>query len=92
MGNIIRSADIPNVRFDVIEEDNFKTFEVSETIILTRDERATDDAVQLAEALGVKRENVIYQGLQDNFLGIDLTIVVGSDFKQIAERAGAKNR
>ncbi|MCK4656884.1 MAG: LytR C-terminal domain-containing protein, partial [candidate division Zixibacteria bacterium] len=40
MASIIREAGIPNVDFDVIDADNFDTFEVSATMILVRDERA----------------------------------------------------
>lgn len=81
---VIREAKVADVEYDVIDEDNFKTFDVSETIIISRDEADSEFAESLASAIGVKPDNVVFQELDDNFLGIDLTIVVGKDFQSFA--------
>ncbi len=91
MASIIREAGIPNVDFDVIDADNFDTFEVSATMILVRDERAMSDALRLADKLGISNENVVSQQLDDNYLGLDLTIILGIDFESIVDRIGSKS-
>lgn len=87
---VIRDAGVADVEYDVIDEDNFESYEVSETMIITRDEADTEYAQSLASALGIKPENVVSQELDDNFLGIDLTVVVGKDFESFAAESGAK--
>jgi hypothetical protein len=84
MGSIIRDAGIPNVEFDVIDKDNFETFDVSATMILVRDEAALEDAVSLAERLGIDPQNVVVQQLEDNYLSLDVTVILGEDFESIA--------
>jgi hypothetical protein len=91
MASIIRSVGIPDVDFDVIDEDNFETFEISATMILVRDERATSDALRLAEKLGIITENVVTQHLDDNYLGLDLTMILGKDFESIVDRIGSRS-
>jgi hypothetical protein len=86
IGEVVRKMDLPSVDFDVIDEDDFKSFEVSETIILARDERSLEYANMLADRFGVSRENVVSQYLEDNYLSLDLTIIVGKDFESIAGR------
>jgi len=90
MASIVRDIGIPSVDFDVIDEDNFETYEVSETMILVRDERATLDAHRLAERLGINPDNVVSQHLEDNYLSLDLTIILGNDFESIVARIGQK--
>ncbi len=90
MASIIRAAGIPNADFDVIDEDNFETFEVSATMIIVRDERATSDALRLADILGIITENVVTQHLDDNYLDLDLTIILGKDFESIVDRVGSR--
>ncbi len=85
-GSIIRNIGIPDADFDVIDEDNFETFDVSETMILIRDEQVMEDAHSLAERLGIVSENVVPQQLDDNYLSLDLTIILGKDFEAIARR------
>ncbi len=89
MGQIIKRLDVDNVDVDVIDEDNFDTFDISETMILARDERAHAEAVRIGEMIGIHPDNVVVQPLDDNYLSLDLTIIVGKDFETIANRAGA---
>ena len=81
---LIREAGVPGVEYDVIDEDNFESYDVSETMIIARDESDLEYARLLASALGIKPDNVVSQELKDNYLSIDLTIVVGKDFQEFA--------
>lgn len=90
MGSIIRSIELTNVDLDVIDEDNFETFEVTETMILARDEAAMPIAHELADILGVDPESVVLQHLTDNYLSLDLTLILGKDFVPIADRIDAR--
>jgi hypothetical protein len=81
---LIRAAGVPDVEYDVIDEDNFESYDVSETMIIARDDSNLDYAKLLASALGIKPENVVSQELKDNYLSIGLTIVVGKDFQELA--------
>lgn len=89
MGAVIRGIGLANVDFDVIDEDNFETFEVSETMILARNEAAMSAGLQLAEILGVSTDGVVLQHLADNYLSLDLTVILGKDFEPIVERFDA---
>jgi len=74
--------------YDVIDQGNFATFDVSETLVLDRGE-TTDRARSVAAVLGVSNERVLRQPLPDNVLDIDVTIVLGRDFDQLnLERPG----
>jgi hypothetical protein len=75
----IRSVELTETEFDVIEVENFESYDVSETLIIAREERSEHYALLLAERFGISRENVVVKPLEDNFLGIDLTVVVGRD-------------
>jgi len=89
MGQIVKDLSIENVDIDVIDEDNFETFDISETMILARDERALDNAVRIGEGIGIHPDNVVVQPLDDNYLSLDMTIIVGKDFETISNRTAA---
>jgi len=86
MGKIISGTAIEATEFDVIDEDNFETFEVTETLILCRDERANPHALALAGKIGIHPDNVVGQELTDNYLNVDLTVIVGKDFADIQKQ------
>jgi len=82
---VIRDGCSPELAFDVIDEDNFDSFDVSESMIIMRTGQSKSHSTQLANILGVKPDNIVYQELDDNFLGIDLTVIVGEDFELIRD-------
>ncbi|MCJ7507645.1 MAG: LytR C-terminal domain-containing protein [candidate division Zixibacteria bacterium] len=68
--------------FDVVDVGNFGDSTISQTLILDRkgqDKRA----FEVADILGIKKENVFLKRLEDNYLDIDLSIVLGADYSQI---------
>ncbi|MEG8945749.1 LytR C-terminal domain-containing protein [Rosettibacter firmus] len=66
-----------NNGFDVVNIGNYINNDMDETIIIDRTGRKAN-AYKVAEALGVKRENVIQQ-LNDNYF-LDVSIIIGKDY------------
>ena len=64
-------------KFDVVNIGNYIRFDMDETIVIDRTGNKAN-AYKVAEALGVKRENVIQQLNNDYFL--DVSIVIGRDY------------
>ena len=64
----------------MVETGNFDHFELKETIVISRS-GVLDNAKRVANALGVKEENVIREESPDYFL--DVTVVVGHDYEQL---------
>jgi len=66
--------------FDVVETGNFENFDMSKTIIIARTIDAKN-AQRVADALGIKAQNVIVEASEDFYL--DATVVIGSDYKSL---------
>lgn len=66
--------------FDVVETGNFKNFDMTETVVIARtiDEK---NAQRVADALGIKPENVFVEASEDFYL--DATVVIGSDYESL---------
>ena len=79
----IRAVELAETEFDVIDVENFESYDVSETLVIAREDRTENYALLLAERLGIGEDNVLVRSLEDNFLGIDLTVVVGRDIKNL---------
>lgn len=74
-----------NLIFDVIDVDNFKDSNISHTLILDR-KRKEGIAYQVADILGIKKGNVLLKRLEDNYLDIDIALVLGADYSQIFKK------
>jgi hypothetical protein len=72
--------------FDVVDQGNFATFDVRETIVLARGESA-DPARAVARLLGLGRDRVIEQPLSENVLDIEVTVLLGKDFETVSRKA-----
>lgn len=71
--------------FDVVDVGNFGDSTISQTLILDR--KGSDKrAFEVAGILGIKKENVLLKRLEDNYLDIDLSIVLGADYSQIFKK------
>ncbi|MTI89620.1 MAG: LytR family transcriptional regulator [Balneolaceae bacterium] len=66
--------------FDVVETGNFETFDMKETIVISRS-GIMDNAYRVADALGISRDNVIRETSSDFYL--DVTVVLGKDYKML---------
>jgi hypothetical protein len=75
---------VNNVRYQITEIKKLKDSAPKESLILDRlgDQNKggpSEVALLTAEALGIDPQNVIYKKLDDNYRGISLTIVIGTD-------------
>jgi hypothetical protein len=68
------------LKFDIYDISNFDNSAIPQTMVLIRDPLAAANAEQIAHRLGIAPENVIASELPDNFLAIDITIVLGKDY------------
>lgn len=66
--------------FDVVETGNFETFDVKETIIVSRSGVMTN-ALRVANALGVSEDNVILESSPDFYL--DVSVIIGHDYEKL---------
>ncbi len=66
--------------FDVVNLGNYISSDIINTLVIDR-RGNIENAKKVAEALGVKKENVIQQINNDYFL--DVTLVLGKDFNQL---------
>lgn len=66
--------------FDVVETGNFESFEMQETIIISRS-GIMDNAYRVANALGVSPDNVIREESPDYYL--DVSVVIGHDYEKL---------
>lgn len=66
--------------FDVVETGNFETFDVEETIIISRSGVMTN-AYRVANALGVSENNVIQETSPDFYL--DVSVIIGHDYEKL---------
>jgi ABC-type enterochelin transport system permease subunit len=66
--------------FDVVETGNFETFDLQETLIISRS-GVMDNAYRVANALGVSKQNVIRESSPDFYL--DVSVIIGHDFEKL---------
>jgi hypothetical protein len=83
-------AGKPDFAIDVIDEKNFGSFKQDKTLLLAR-KAAGPVAERLALKLGVPPDLVTFKEMEDNFLDIDYSLVVGLDFDKYLSRSIGKN-
>jgi hypothetical protein len=83
-------AGKPEFAIDVIDEKNFGSFKQEKTTLIAR-RAGSPVAERLAMKLGLSPEQVTYKELEDNFLDIDYSLVVGSDYEKYLSRSVGKN-
>ncbi|MEX2604566.1 MAG: LytR C-terminal domain-containing protein [Gracilimonas sp.] len=66
--------------FDVVQTGNFETFDLQETIIISRS-GVMANAYRVANALGVSEQNVIRESSPDFYL--DVSVIIGHDFEKL---------
>ncbi len=81
----LKNMKANNVAHQVVEVGDLEAFGGGESMILDRTggtgkKRPSRVALLTAEALGIPARNVVCKELKDNYRGISLTIVIGSDW------------
>jgi len=71
------------LKFDIIDVTNHESPAIPKTMVLLRDPLAKPKANMIAAKLGIDRDKVIFRELEDNFLSLDITVVIGNDYKQL---------
>lgn len=66
--------------FDVVETGNFETFNLEETVVISRS-GIKDNAHRVANALGVSEDNIIVESSPDYYL--DVSVIIGHDFEKL---------
>lgn len=84
MAEFIKANSTPQFVLDVYDVSNHKSFEHSESQLLVREATAAETEA-VAELLGFPESRVIQKKLDDNFLDINFTVLVGEDFATFLE-------
>ncbi len=69
------------ITFEVVEKGNYGAFKLPQSMIVYLKEEEEELACQVADFLGINRDNVLYQKVEDNYLDIQMKLIVGRDFK-----------
>ena len=73
--NYLRQKD-----FDVVQVGNYTSFDIDNTLVVDRTGNK-NNALRVAEALGIDSKNVIQQINNDYFL--DVSLIIGKDFNRL---------
>ncbi len=68
------------LKYDIIDITDFENSAIPRTMVLVRDPMALAKAGMIADNLGIPKENISMNEMTDNYLSVDITIVVGKDF------------
>jgi hypothetical protein len=80
----LRESKANNISYQIVESADLEDFTPPQTMILDRlgdqgKKAPSRVAVLTAQTLGIDSRNVVFKALEDNYEGISLTIVIGSD-------------
>lgn len=74
------TSTLRNFGFDVVETGNFDTFDLEESIVISRNGNM-ENAKRLAEAIGIPEDRILVESSPDFYL--DATLVIGLDFESL---------
>ena len=81
---LVKEKSSPRFVLDVYDVANHSSFKHPETQLIVRDASAAE-IEKVAELLGFPQSRVIQKKLDDNFLDINFTVLVGEDFATFVE-------
>ncbi len=64
----------------VVEVGNFTVYDIEKSFLISRTQQV-EDAQMLADQLGLSRDDIVYSPLEDNYRSIQVTLVVGKDYR-----------
>jgi hypothetical protein len=65
--------------FDLVDKANFNTFDIQETFVVYQAGEQEAAAAELCRVLGLPFNRIVQQDFGENFLEIDLKVIVGRD-------------
>ncbi len=71
----------------IVDVDNFSSYDVDESFIISRQEDLTV-ARLLAEQLGLRTDNILYQPIENNHRSVTATLVLGKDYESAVLNVG----
>jgi hypothetical protein len=74
------TSNLRSYGFDVVESGNFDNFDMTETIIISRNGNLAN-ANRVAHALGIPEDRILIEKSNDFYL--DATLVIGSDYQSL---------
>jgi hypothetical protein len=86
----LADAGKPEFIIDVIDAKNFESFKQEHTLLIARKDNLVQ-AQKLAEKIGVAAEQVSQKAMEDNFLDIEYSLVVGADYDKFLSRKLDRN-
>jgi len=67
--------------FEIVEKGNYGAFKLPQSMIVYLKEEEEELAHLAADWLGINRDNVLFQKVENNYLDIQMKLIVGRDFK-----------
>ncbi|MCI0531408.1 MAG: LytR C-terminal domain-containing protein [candidate division Zixibacteria bacterium] len=77
---VLRHNANGNYYFDVVDKANFKDFDIAESFVTYHNREYRGAAEELCRVIGIPDRQVVEQDFGNNFMEIDLKIVVGQDY------------
>jgi len=65
--------------FDLVDKANFRTFDIQESFVAYAQEEHQAAAAELCRLLGLPGSRIIQEDFQDNFLELNLKVILGQD-------------
>ncbi len=78
----LKKKNIGTYYLTIVELKDFNDSPIKETLLLDR-KKDRKLARLLGEKLGVKRENIESQELEDNYLDLNYTLILGQDYRML---------
>jgi hypothetical protein len=79
---LIEEKDLSPYYLVVVEQKDFSDSLVKESLLLDRMGEKMISR-QVAEKLGLKRENILIEKLESNYLNINYTLILGQDYQKL---------
>lgn len=74
-----RSIQMP-IELSVVEVTDFNSYHVENSFLISRESNIRA-ATALAKQIGLETDNIVYQPIENNYRSINVTLVLGDDFK-----------
>jgi hypothetical protein len=82
VAEFLLTQESEEIIFDVIDVGNFTDTNISRSLIWDRvGDKIT--ALEVAQLLGIKKDDVSYHLLKNNYLDIKVTLILGRDYQKI---------